>query len=51
MANSKLCQPCKEGRSKECLGRWQAPSDRTVLSKGTRPRQSSYTYKCPNLKR
>ena len=48
MANSRTCEPCRNGSSKNCEGRFQAPSNRGELSKGSQPRQSVYSYKCPN---
>lgn len=51
MANTKTCAPCRGGDRKGCQERWQEPSQRGELSKGSQPRQQSYSYKCPNRQR
>jgi hypothetical protein len=48
MAKNQLCPPCRNGQTKDCKVRWQAPSARSDTSGGSKPRQAAFTYKCPN---
>ena len=48
MAKNKVCEPCSTGASRDCKGRWQAPSSRGESVGGDKPRQSIFTYKCPD---
>lgn len=51
MANHRQCEGHRKGNPSQHVERFQAPSNRTDLSKGSKPRRAEYSYRCPVIER